>query len=263
MHSVPELASTARRMVVETSAKTGSPHLSSSLSCVDILASLKFHGASSDIDRREIYLSKGHAALGLYAVLVTAGQIPPSALDDYCEDGSIYEGHVNSKIHGIPLSTGSLGHALPFAVGRAIGESVGSLELIHWVVLSDGELDEGSNWEGLLIASHNRLSKLNIIVDRNGLQSLASTEETSALEPLGAKLEAFGWKVIHSPGHNHAALGEAIASAEKFAGPCAIIAETTKGYGVKDVENNPVLFHYKPATSQHVRDISNSGFEGR
>lgn len=173
-------------------------------------------------------------------------------MKSYCSDGSYLEGHVNSRLEHIPLSTGSLGHALPFALGRVIGQRESEEQDHHWVVMSDGELDEGSNWEAFLIGSHNRLSRLNVLIDRNQLQSFASTEETSALEPLHLKLESFGWKVFECDGNNHEDLDRVIELSEKTIGPCAVIAHTTKGFGVPDIEANATLYHYRPAQPKHL-----------
>lgn len=252
MISSIEAAGRARELTLATSLRTQTPHVSSALSCLDILAVL-YHGASGDQGtHREIYLSKGHAALGLYAVLEVLELLPSGSILGYCADGSVFEGHVNSKIDHIPLSTGSLGHALPFALGRALGDARKNSSSQHWVVMSDGELDEGSNWEGFLIASHHRLSSLNIVIDRNRLQSLMSTEETSALEPLAMKLESFGWRVFECDGNDHVSVSTAVTLAEETPGPSAVIAHTIKGFGVADIEANATLYHYRPAQSEHL-----------
>jgi transketolase len=255
MPDASELAYFARKLILETSARTGTPHLSSSLSVVDILVCLGLNRQGKVLSR-ETYLSKGHAALAMYASLVALGRLPIETLDDYCSDGSVFEGHVNSRISGVPLSTGSLGHAAPFAIGRAIGDNSLGRTFQHWVVLSDGELDEGSNWEALLIASHRNLSNFHIIVDRNRIQSLGLTEDTSALEPLDQKLKAFGMLVHDVDGHDHVAILNHIEYAESCGAPTALIANTTKGKGVKDIEVNAVLYHYKPATPQHLADFT-------
>ena len=247
----------ARALILETSARTGTPHLSSSLSVVDILVSLGLAGQDRALGR-EIYLSKGHAALAMYSSLVALGRLPREVMDEYCVDGSMFEGHVNSKIPGIPLSTGSLGHASPFAVGRAMGDHFSGAKKHHWVVLSDGELDEGSNWEALLIAAHRRLDNFHVVIDRNRIQSLGSTEDTSALEPLADKLVAFGVRVQEAPGHDFDALARHIAFAESCGFPTALIANTTKGKGVKEIEENAVLYHYKPATQEHLSSFQSS-----
>jgi transketolase len=170
----------------------------------------------------------------------------------------MFEGHVNSRIPGIPLSTGSLGHAAPFAVGRVMGDFVLGKKNHHWVVMSDGELDEGSNWESLLIASHRELANFHVVIDRNRIQSLGSTEDTSALEPLADKLRAFGMRVEEVNGHDHVAMSEQIDIIESCGAPTALIANTIKGQGLKDIEDNAVLYHYKPATQEHLLTFQTS-----
>lgn len=251
MNNFPQISQTARKLILETNVRTSTPHLSSSLSVVDILLALGISDEKSG-QKREIYLSKGHAALAIYCAYVALGKLPADSLESYCADGSVFEGHVNSRIPGVPLSTGSLGHASPFAIGRAIGDLISGGRFQHWVVLSDGELDEGSNWESFLIAAHRKLPNFHVIVDRNRLQSLTTTEETSALEPLAAKLGAFGFFVAQVDGHDHIALSEQIVQAEKIGRPSAIIANTVKGKGVKDIELHPTLYHYKSATNEHL-----------
>jgi transketolase len=250
MSNTEELAKFARGLVLEVSKRTSSPHLSSSLSVLDSLICLGSNQDDEETHSREIYLSKGHASLGLYASLVALGKLPQEVLELYCADGSHFEGHVNSKVPGIPLSTGSLGHAAAFAIGRAIGDLSNGLRRHHWVVLSDGELDEGSNWEAFLIGSHRKLANLHFLIDRNGIQSLGSTEDTVSLEPLVEKFVAFGLTVLESNGHDHTSLQRAIAMAEEAGGPTVMIANTTKGFGLPEIESKAVLYHYKPATQE-------------
>jgi transketolase len=256
MHRLAELAHLARRYILETSERTATPHLSSSLSVVDILVSLGYETDGLGRDR-QIYLSKGHAALAMYSVYVVLGKLPTETLQDYCSNDSVFEGHVNSRIPGIPLSTGSLGHAAPFAIGRAIADLASGSNSQHWVVMSDGELDEGSNWESFLIASHRNLGNFHIVIDRNRLQSLAPTEETSSLEPLASKFRSFNFYVDEADGHDHEQLSELMRRAELLDKPSVLIANTTKGKGVMDIEGNAILYHYKPATKAHL-DAFNS-----
>lgn len=246
------VADQARLLAIQTSLDTQTPHISSSLSCIDIITVLVH---PSNNNSGNFLLSKGHAALALYSVFCAYGIISRSELASYCQDGSIFEGHVNSQIPQVPLSTGSLGHALPFALGRAMSSELLGKNNQFWVLLSDGELNEGSNWESLMIAGFRASPNLNVIVDRNHLQSLASTEATSGLEPLERKFSAFGWHVIELDGHNHGELISAMALAESNRRPTVIIAETKKGFGVVDIEASPVLYHYKPANESHLRQL--------
>jgi len=242
-----------KRSILSISLDKNTPHVSSALSCADLLVGLLSRKKSSTLC--EIYLSKGHAALALYCALEEYGFISTDDLATYGDDASIYEGHVNSRIPGVPLSTGSLGHALAFAAGRAFADAVDGSTLEHWVLLSDGELDEGSNWEALLLASHMRLRGLNVIIDRNGFQSLKETESTLALEPLAEKLSAFNWHVEEIDGHNLLEIDAALERASSSSSPTCIIANTIKGYPLAEIMDEGVLFHYRSATGAHLESF--------
>ncbi len=223
-------------------------HVGSSLSVVDILAVLYGGVANitpltiSDPGRDVVLISKGHAAAGLYAVLAHCGFFPLEWLDRYCDDGAPLGGHVSIGVPGVELSTGSLGHALPFAVGSALVAAREGSAQRTFVVLSDGECDEGSNWEAALLAGHHALDGLAVVIDRNGLQSLTSTELTVRLEPLGEKWSAFGWHVVEVDGHDHDALRRAMSV--QPGRPLLVVARTVKGRGVDFMENE-ISWHYK------------------
>lgn len=253
MSNLPELAWEVKREILEMSVASQKPHLSSCLSVSDILVSL--FEVKKSLGYGEVYLSKGHAALALYCVLKQFGVISEADLRSYCANGSIFEGHVNSRIDGVPLSTGSLGHALAFALGSALADSKKSIKASHWVVLSDGELNEGSNWESLLFAAHLQIPNLNVVIDRNRLQSLLGTEATVRLEPLKDKLEAFGWMVLQVEGHNPHALVNAMKVATSQSRPVALIAETTKGHPLPSLMSEGVRYHYKPADQGHLLEF--------
>lgn len=234
-------------------------HIGSSLSVIDILAVL-YSGAANidpstvdDPDRDVVIVSKGHAAAGVYAVLGNAGFFPLDWLDNYCVDGSPLGGHVTKgRVPGVELSTGSLGHGLPFGVGVALGRMRQGRGGHVFVVMSDGEQDEGSNWEAALLAGHHELVNLTVIIDRNGIQSLDSTEATMRLEPLADKWSAFGWDSLDVDGHDHATLGQALQSARSQPRPTVVIAHTVKGKGVSFMENQ-VLWHYRPPTGEALQ----------
>ena len=223
-------------------------HIGSSLSAIDILAVIygrvaNVSAASMDDPERDIVLiSKGHAAAGVYSVMAHAGFFPVEWLDAYCQDGAALGGHVTSGVPGVELSTGSLGHALPFGVGRALVAARAGSARRTFVVLSDGECDEGSNWEAALMAAHHDLANLTVVIDRNGLQSLTTTELTLRLEPLAEKWAAFGWAVSEVDGHDHAQLLQALG--RRDGRPCVVIAKTIKGRGVDYMEDK-VPWHYK------------------
>lgn len=227
----------------------GSSHIGSVLSIVDILAVLygQIMNYKSDDpkwdDRDRFILSKGHAGAGVYAVLAECGFFSKDELAKHCQNGSIFSGHVSHKdIPGVELSTGSLGHGLPVAAGMALSAKLDNKNHRVFVLMSDGELDEGSNWESLLFSAHHSLGQLTAIIDRNRLQSMKTTEDTLALEPLFDKLSAFGWHVVEVSGHDHDELYSALQY--KTDKPVMIIANTIKGKGVSYMENE-VEWHYR------------------
>jgi len=230
----------------------GSSHIGSIFSIADILAVLYGSWLVKDKDnprlpnRDRFILSKGHAGAGVYAALAHSGFFDVSMLDNHYQNGSILSGHVSHKgVPGVEFSTGSLGHGLPVAVGMAYAAKVDSLSHRVVCLISDGECDEGSNWEAFLFAAHHNLSNLIVIVDFNGLQSIKSTTDTLNLYPFKEKLEAFNWCVIEVDGHSHEDLLMAL-NADSHPKPKLLIARTVKGKGVSFMENN-VLWHYRSA----------------
>ena len=233
-------------------------HIGSALSVSDILAVL-YSGTLNVMpsnpqyrDRDRFILSKGHACVAVYAALAARGFISEDELGTFGRANSRLMCHVSHKVPGVEFSTGSLGHGLPFGVGksfaaRRLGQSWRTV-----VLMSDGELGEGSNWEAMLFASHHKLDNLIAIVDYNKLQSLTSVEETLAIEPLADKALAFGWHVREVDGHDHAALSDDLVNFPWSAGkPSFLIAHTTKGRGVSFMEDS-VLWHYKSPTSEEL-----------
>jgi len=238
----------ARRALIEAVYRAKAAHLGSSLSCIEIfISSLDFANEPDSL-----IISKGHAAAGLYASLHANGVLPEEVLRTYGHNGSVLFGHVSKESgFGIQFSTGSLGHGLPYGLGLAFGSRLMGRTRKVVVVMSDGELDEGTTWESALLASHHGLSNLTVIVDRNGIQSIGSTEETLALEPLKDKWLAFGWNVIEVDGHSFGQLNGAL-NHEDDGRPTVILAQTTKGKGVSFMENDNV-WHYKPPTEVQMR----------
>jgi transketolase len=247
LHSLSELA---RIEILKMTNRAGASHVGSALSVVDILAVLYGNVANaspsriSDPDRDIIILSKGHAATALYSILAIQGFFPLSWLHDYCSDGAQLGGHVTSKgVPGVELSTGSLGHGFPYGLGIALSQKRSKKLSKVFVVMSDGECDEGTTWESAMIASHLELGNLVVIVDRNYIQSLGSTEETLTLEPFADKWRAFGWNVHEVEGHDFEQLESALQQTSTKI-PTCVIANTTKGKGVSFMENS-VAWHYK------------------
>ncbi len=251
-----DLALAARHEIISMTSIAKASHVASALSVVDILSVLYTGTASispekvSEPDRDVVILSKGHSASALYSVLALQKFFPKDWLAHYCENDAPLGGHVTSKgVPGVELSTGSLGHGLPYGLGIAMARKKSGAMGRVFVVMSDGECDEGTTWEAAMIANHHNLNNLVVIVDRNRIQSLTFTEDTLKLEPFADKWAAFGWQVQTVPGHDHELLSNALASKTQ---PSCIIADTTKGKGVDFMENS-VLWHYKPPAADDVK----------
>ena len=204
-----DLAKKIRSHVLKMTSKGKSSHVGSALSIADILAVLYTNINIDPNDplndlRDRFILSKGHAGAAVYAVLAELGFFSKKILDTHYQDGSILSGHVSHKgVPGVEFSTGSLGHGLSVAAGFALAAKRRSLKFNSYALLSDGELDEGSNWEAILFAPHHNLDNLTCIIDYNKLQSLTTVKETLNLEPLKDKLISFGWDIFDIDGHNH------------------------------------------------------------
>ncbi len=237
--------------ILEMVHRARASHVGACFSIVDALAVLYGRVMRLDLQdpawegRDRFILSKGHAAAAVYATLARIGVISREDLHTYGADGSLYMTHVSHKIRGVEFSSGSLGHGLPFGVGKALAAKRQSRTWRVFVMLSDGEMDEGSNWEALMFAAHHRLDNLVAIIDYNKLQSLATVAETLALEPLADKLRAFGWAVREVDGHDHAGLETSLREVPwEPTRPSVLITHTTKGKGVSFMENR-VEWHYK------------------
>tara|TARA_Y100001968_G_C19305056_1_gene691190 strand:+ start:203 stop:1012 length:810 start_codon:yes stop_codon:yes gene_type:complete len=243
-----DLSRYIRMKALEMTNRSKSSHIGSILSCTDILAVL--YSEILDLRTDESFkfkdrfiMSKGHAAAGLYACLAGLELIDESQLKSHYQNGSKLSGHVSHKLLPfIEISTGSLGHGLPISCGIALALKKKKLSSKVYCLLSDGELNEGSNWEAMMFASHHQLSNLKAIIDRNRLQSIKSTEETLMLEPLKNKFNSFNWLISNIDGHNHELLKHELN--RKCNKPHIIIANTIKGKGVSFMENS-VLWHYK------------------
>jgi transketolase len=253
-----ELAKRIRLHAVRMTSSGKSSHVGSVLSMVDIVAVLYGEVLHLDPanpalpDRDRFILSKGHAGAGVYAALAERGFFSTDRLAQHYQDGSALSGHVSHKgIPGVELSTGSLGHGLSVAAGMALAAKRDRRSHRVYALLSDGECDEGSNWEAILFAAHHRLDNLTAVVDYNKIQSLASTQETLGLEPFAAKWQSFGWNVVEADGHDHPALKRAFAAAKRHAAPTCVIAHTVKGKGVSFMENS-VLWHYRSPQGEEL-----------
>ncbi len=237
-------ADTLRRHIVSMAADSGA-HLGGSMSVVEILVTLYFDGvlridpAQPAQDGRDyLIFSKGHASAALYGVLAERGFFPASDLAAYKRMGSPLAGHPSRSIPGVELATGSLGHGLPVANGIALAGKHDGSDYRVFVVLGDGECQEGVVWEAAMAAAHHRLDNLTVILDRNGVQEDGPTETIMALEPLAEKWRAFNWEVREVDGHDLAALSQALHAVPFAAGkPSLVLARTVKGKGLSFAEN--------------------------
>jgi transketolase len=256
MIATKTLAKSVRQSALRMVHRAKASHIGSALSITDILAVLygevmRFDPADQNFKLRDRFiLSKGHACVAVYATLAEVGIIPKAQLETYGDDFSWLMNHISHKVNGVEFSTGSLGHGLPFGVGKALASRVRGETWRTFVLLSDGEMDEGANWEALMFAAHHKLSNLTAIIDYNKLQSLDTVANTLGLEPLVDKLRAFGSSVHEIDGHDHRMLAEALSSVanEKAS---VIVAHTTKGKGVSFMENR-VEWHYKNPNDEQL-----------
>jgi len=233
-------------------------HPGGDLSCADILATLYFHvlridpRAPAHPDRDRFILSKGHASAALYATLAEAGILAADRLDGFMKPLSALNGHPNrTKVPGVEANTGPLGHGLPIAVGAALGARLQGAPWRTFVLTGDGELQEGSNWEAAMTAAQYRLDRLTVVVDRNGLQQGARTEETVALEPLADRWRAFGFGVTEVDGHDIGAMIDVFDRLPLVPErPTCIIARTLKGRGVSFMQDRAEWHHRIPSAAE-------------
>ncbi len=255
---IAEGARLIRRRNLPLIEAAGLGHIGGDLSATDIVATLYL--AVLDVDpsdpqraeRDRFVMSKGHSSGVLYTTLASCGFFDPALLDTYMKPLSPLNGHPDrKKVPGVEANTGPLGHGLPIAVGMAIAATLDDSARRTFCLTGDGELQEGSNWEALMVGGHRGLERLTVIVDRNGLQQGAPTEETSRLEPLGDKARAFGWGVIDVDGHDHAALLDLF---ERLPiepdRPSFVIAHTHKGNPISFMHDRVEWHHRVPSAGQ-------------
>jgi len=252
-----QLAKRIRVDALKMVAQAQASHIGSALSIADILAVLYedvLNFDPKDIgnkNRDRLILSKGHACVAIYAALANKNFFPAQDLESYGTNYSFLMNHISHKVPGVEFSTGSLGHGLPFGAGKALFAKKNAYQWQTFVILGDGEMDEGSNWEALMFAAHHRLNNLTAIIDYNKLQSLTTVEETLSIEPLIDKLTAFGSTVIEVDGHSHTEL--LLAFLQKTEKPKVIVAHTVKGKGVSFMENQ-VLWHYRSPNNDQLQE---------
>jgi len=240
-----ETANCVRMDIVEMIHSAGSGHPGGSLSAADILTTLYFKKMNINPQnpkkegRDRFVLSKGHAAPVLYSTLARRGYFDPAILNTLRVKGSILQGHPDmKKVPGVEFSTGSLGQGFSVSVGMALANKLDNTDAKTYVLLGDGELNEGLVWEAAMAASHYNLSNLTAIVDNNGLQIDGANEDVMDIRPLDAKWKSFGWHVMVVDGHDRDALLQAYNQAETIDKPVVLIAKTVKGKGVSFMENN-------------------------
>ena len=260
-YSIEEMTAIARELrrdIIETIYTAGSGHPGGSLSELEILIALYFramHYYPSDPqwpDRDRLILSKGHASPGLYAVLARAGYFPKEELASFRKLNGRLQGHAHPMTPGVEMNAGSLGMGLSFALGCALAARMNKKDYLVYVVLGDGECDEGEVWEAAMAAAHHKATNLIAIVDRNRIQNDRFTDEVMSLEPLAQKWRAFGWRVFETPGHDFAPLLASIERAQqRRARPSVIIAHTIKGKGVSFMENNPAFHGRAPNREEY------------
>ena len=245
--SLVERAAEARRYILQMNCWAGSGHPGGALSAVEIITGLFFRemnfssSAPRDPDRDRFILSKGHACMALYAGLAQLGFFSCEEFQHLRHLDGMLQGHPDRlKTPGVEFNSGSLAQGFSFALGCALGAKKTSRNFRTYVLLGDGELNEGQIWEGMMFGAHHRLDNLVAIVDYNKLQSDAFCQEITALEPLRDKCEAFGWFTQEIDGHDFAQIGESLSRAKKIKDrPSIIIAHTVKGKGVSFMENEP------------------------
>jgi len=250
-----------RKLIVEMIYRGRMGHIGGSLSVCDILNVLynkHMNVSPANIncpDRDRFILSKGHSVEALYAVLADKGFFPKEELlETFYQYNSKYIGHPTISVNGVEVCSGSLGHGLPVACGMALAAKMDGKAYRTYTVMGDGELAEGSVWEGAMFAAHYKLDNLCAVVDRNGLQISGTTEYVMAHEDLAARFAAFGWNVLKIDGNNIEALDKAFTQAKETKGkPTMLIAETIKGCGISFIENQAGWHHRVPTDEEYAK----------
>ena len=254
-------AAELRLSVFETALAGKKGHIPPSFSWADI-ASVLFYGDILRIDsknpkwelRDRLLLSKGHACLTLYAALSDLGFFPKSELQDFAGHGSLLPGHPDFDIPGVENASGSLGHGLGVGAGMSLAAQIDGADWRTFVILGDGECQEGSIWEAAMFAGHHKLHRLIAIVDFNGLGATDFTKNYNSLEPIADRFCSFGWDVIEHDGHDVAGLRGILLSAimRRKGAPLALVARTIKGKGVSFMENSPMWHHRMPKGNEII-----------
>lgn len=260
--SLASVAARIRAHVVDMCAGPEGGHLGGALSCADVLAALYFSVLNvdprrpDDPDRDRFLLSKGHAAVGLYATLAERGFFPVEELAGYGRPGSRLMGHPVRAVPGVELPTGSLGHGLALGCGFALGARYAGRSARSFVLLGDGELQEGSVWEAAIAAVSLRLDRLVAVVDRNGLQLTGRTDAIAPMEPLADRWRVFGWAVREVDGHDPDELAAHLGSTPWEPGkPSVLIARTVKGQGLPFLAGRSASHYVTLSPRNHARAL--------
>lgn len=263
MQNLTALSFDLRKNVVDMIVSGKGGHIGGDMSVIDILITLYFRQMNvspekqDDPDRDRFVMSKGHAVEAYYAVLAAKGFLDiKEVIEQFSKFGSKYIGHPNNKLPGIEMNSGSLGHGLPVCVGMALAGKADKKEYRVYTVMGDGELAEGSVWEGAMAAGHYHLDNLCAVVDRNRLQISGCTEDVMRQDDQRKRWESFGWHVIETEGNNIDALNAAFEEAKQTKGcPTVIIANTIKGYGSAVMEGKAAWHHKVPSPEEYEQII--------
>ena len=265
--SIDKRSKYLRQLVVNCLISANRGHMGSAMSLIEILRVLYdeiiiFDAKNKNLANRDrVILSKGHGCLALYAILADKKFIDISELDSVGQLNSILGGHPESfKIPGVEASTGALGHGMPIALGMAVAAKIKKEKHNVYVIVGDGEINEGSVWEAALSAKKHKLNNLKVIIDYNKIQSYSFTSEVLDLEPLKAKWESFGFEVSEVNGHDVVALKENFTNFNKFKNekPSVTICHTIKGKGFDFAENNPLWHHKNSFTKEEIKNLNES-----
>ena len=248
-----------RRLIFQQAYVAGGAHMGAAFSVTDILGTLyfgdvmKYNAKNPEWEQRDkLILSKGHAGVALYTALALAGYFDVEYLKTYCQPGSRLGGHPKiNEVPGVEASTGALGHGLSFGIGIAYANKIDNRQSHTYVILGDGECQEGSIWEGALSAPTLGLDNLTVIVDHNKLQAMDELETIVHMQPFADKWKAFGWNVVEIDGHNCTEIKEALLTRQNGK-PTLVVANTTKGKGVSFMENVPI-WHYRMPNDEELQ----------
>ncbi len=252
-----------RRRILEVSQKLPALHIAAAFSCLEVIDCCYFELMQRENEPKDTFLmSKGHGAMALYTVLEALGIMSPKELDSVCQTGSRFGGHPDMGRPGVEISSGSLGHGLPIAVGLARGDRELGLERTIFLLMGDGEMMEGSVWESLLLAPSLGITNIVAIVDHNKSIARGSIPINHPnLMPLGPKIASFGWEVAEADGHSQAEIVQAIGSRSRTR-PFALVAHTVKGKGVSYMENQPIWGYRSPNKDEFalaMTELSDTG----